>query len=202
MGSRDPRVDEYIGRSAEFARPVLARLREIVHEACPEAQETIKWGFPHFEYRGLLCHMAAFKQHCAFGFWKGALIVERDGATAEKAMGQFGRITGLEDLPPEEELAGYVRAAMRLNEEGVKSSTRSKQEAERPEATPPEDLLAALRGSPPALANFESFPPGQRREYVEWVTEAKADATRRKRIATAVEWIGEGKHRNWKYMKK
>jgi uncharacterized protein YdeI (YjbR/CyaY-like superfamily) len=201
MGTRDPRVDEYIERSADFARPVLARLREIVHAACPEVQETIKWGAPHFEYRGLLCHMAAFKGHCAFGFWKGPLIVERGGARAETAMGQFGRIASLDDLPPEAELAGYVREAMRLNEEGVKSPTRSKSRP-KPEAVVPEDLAAALRESPAAGAAFDAFPPGHRREYVEWITEAKTDATRQRRIATAVEWISEGRSRNWKYQPK
>jgi uncharacterized protein YdeI (YjbR/CyaY-like superfamily) len=201
MGSRDPRGDAYIERSAEFARPVLSRLREIVHAACPEVQETIKWGAPHFEYRGLLCHMAAFKRHCAFGFWKGALIVERDGPRAEKAMGQFGRIASLDDLPPEAELAGYVHEAMRLNEAGVKSPTRSDSRP-KPEAAVPEDLAAALRENPAAGAAFEAFPPGHRREYVEWITGAKTDATRQRRIATAVEWIAEGRSRNWKYERK
>jgi uncharacterized protein YdeI (YjbR/CyaY-like superfamily) len=202
MGTRDPRIDAYIDNSADFARPILRYLREVVHEGCPEVQETLKWSMPSFEYRGILCNMASFKQHCAFGFWKGALIMGEDGKSLElDAMGQFGRITSLADLPPRETLVGYVREAKRLNDEGVKSPARSKPKEPRPEAEVPDDLAAALDGNEQARATFERFSPSQRREYVEWITEAKSEATRQKRLAQAVEWMAEGKPRHWKYMK-
>lgn len=200
MGTTDPRIDAYIEASEPFARPILAYLREVVHAACPQAEETIKWSFPHFQHRGILCSMASFKQHCAFGFWKGSLILGPGGKSVE-AMGQFGRITRIEDLPPREVLEGYVREAARLNEEGVRSPTRSKPAEPRPEAPIPDDLAAALAASDAARATFEGFPPSQRREYVEWITEAKTDATRRRRLEQAVEWMAEGKRRHWKHMK-
>jgi uncharacterized protein YdeI (YjbR/CyaY-like superfamily) len=199
MGTRDPRIDQYIGKAPEFARPILTHLREVVHEACPEVEETMKWSSPHFTWRGMLCHMAAFKQHCAFGFWKGALVVG-DGSAAPEAMGQFGRLTSVADLPADDVLAGYVREAMRLNEEGVKAPARPKP-AEKKELEVPADLTAALQANPAALAHFEGFSPSKRKEYVEWITEAKSDATRSKRLGTAVEWIAEGKARHWKYEK-
>jgi hypothetical protein len=199
MGSRDPRVDQYIARSPEFARPILAHLREVVHGACPEVEETIKWSVPHFDYKGPFCQMAAFKQHCGFGFWKGALVVG-EGAASDGAAGQFGRIAALADLPPDDVLAGYVREAKRLNDEGVKAPARAKP-AEKKELAVPDDLAAALQANAPALANFEGFSPSKRKEYVEWITEAKSDATRTKRLGTAVEWIAEGKARHWKYEK-
>lgn len=198
MGKRDPRVDAYIEASADFARPILRHLREVVHEGCPEVEETMKWSFPHFEYRGLLCSMASFKQHCAFGFWKGGLVLEGEVGDVEEAMGQFGRIGGLEDLPPRERLVAYVQRAGRLNEEGVAAPRAKKPKGE---FVVPEDLLAALREDPAALEKFEGFSPSQRREYAEWVAEAKREETRRRRIETAVEWIAEGKPRNWKYIR-
>ena len=124
MATRDRRVDAYIERSADFAKPILTHLRAVVHDACPEVEETIKWNFPHFVYRdGILCSMAAFKAHCAFGFWKGALIIDQEGAPTEKAMGQFGRIASVKDLPSKKVLAGLVKKAMSLNDAGVKRST-------------------------------------------------------------------------------
>jgi uncharacterized protein YdeI (YjbR/CyaY-like superfamily) len=202
MGTRDARIDQYIARSADFARPILTHLREVVHAACPEVEETIKWGLPYFTYHGMLCGMASFKQHCALTFWKGSLIVGTagDGAGAE-GMGQFGRITALSDLPPKKVLAGYIKAAMQLNEAGVKSPTRSKAK-KRAAPSVPDYLAAALRKNRKAAATFEQFTPSQKREYIEWLTEAKGEATRARRLATAVEWMAEGKQRNWKYMKR
>jgi uncharacterized protein YdeI (YjbR/CyaY-like superfamily) len=199
MGSRDPRIDQYIARAPEFARPILAHLREVVHAACPEVEETIKWSTPHFTYKGPLCMMSSFKQHCGFGFWKGALVVGKDAAS-DDAAGQFGRLTSLADLPPDDVLAGYVREAKRLNDEGVKAPSRAKP-AEKKELEVPDDLSAALKGNPAALGHFERFSPSKRKEYVEWITEAKSDATRTKRLGTAIGWIAEGKARNWKYEK-
>ena len=200
MATRDPRIDAYIAKSADFARPILEHLRAVVHAACPDVEETMKWSFPHFQYKGMLCHMASFKEHCAFGFWKGSLIVGKGDGEAEKAMGQFGRITKLSDLPSKKVLTGYIKEAMKLNEAGVKSPSRSKPKAPKPAPVVPDDLAAALAKNPAAHATFETFSPSHRREYIEWITEAKTPATRSRRLETAIEWMAEGKPRNWKYM--
>jgi uncharacterized protein YdeI (YjbR/CyaY-like superfamily) len=188
-------VDAYIAKSADFAKPILKHLREIVHEACPEAEETMKWSFPHFDYKGMLCAMAAFQQHCTFGFWKGSLIVDRNGESLA-AMGQFGRITAISDLPSKKVLAGYVRAAAKLNDEGIKVVRKTK--PKKPLAVPAY-LEAALMKNRKALGRFEDFSPSQKREYVEWITESKREETRERRLKQAVEWISQGKTRNWKY---
>jgi uncharacterized protein YdeI (YjbR/CyaY-like superfamily) len=199
MGTRDDRVDAYIAKAAEFARPILNHLRETIHGACPDVVETMKWSFPHFEYKGLLCSMASFKEHCAFGFWKGSLIVEKGDGPDEPAMGQFGRITKLSDLPSKKVLIGYIKQAMKLNEDGVKSPTRSKPKVSR-ELVVPDDLASALQANAAALATFEKFNPSNKREYVDWISEAKTQATRSRRLEQAIEWMAEGKPRNWKYM--
>ena len=198
MGTRDPRVDAYIARSAEFARPILSHLREIVHSACPEVEETLKWSAPHFMYRGMLAGMSAFKAHCAFGFWKGSLVTGGDGGVEAQAMGQFGRITSLDDLPPRRVIIGYVKQAMKLNEEGVKTPKRRK--TPKPEPLMPAELAAALAKNAKARATFDAFSPSHQREYVEWIAEAKGEETRQRRLANALEWMAEGKARNWKYM--
>lgn len=198
MGTRDPRVDAYIANSADFARPILAHLREVVHSACPDVEETMKWSFPHFMYGGMLCSMASFKEHCAFGFWKGALVLGDDGAS-EGAMGQFGRITAVSDLPSKRALSGYIKKAMALNADGVKAPTRKKPAAKR-ELAVPDDLARALRKNRKAAASFERFSPSHRREYIEWITDAKREDTRERRLETTIEWLAEGKPRNWKYM--
>jgi uncharacterized protein YdeI (YjbR/CyaY-like superfamily) len=198
METRDPRIDAYVAKSAEFARPILSHLRDVVHAACPEVEETMKWSHPHFMYKGMLCSMASFKEHCAFGFWKGSLVLGNH-ATAEQAMGSFGRITKLGDLPPKKVLTGYIKAAMKLNDEGVKAPTRTKSKAPK-EVVIPDDLASSLRANKKALATFEKFSPSHQREYIEWITEAKTEATRSRRLATAIEWMADGKPRNWKYM--
>ena len=199
MGKRDERVDAYIAKSAEFARPILTHLREIVHAACPEVEETMKWSRPHFMYKGMLCGMSAFKEHCSFGFWKGSLIVEKGRDDDKTGMGQFGQITQVSDLPSKKVLSGYIKEAMKLNDAGVKSPTRSKPKTPR-EVVVPDDLTEALQKNKKALATFEKFPPSHKREYIEWITEAKTEATRTRRLETAIEWMAEGKPRNWKYM--
>ena len=201
MAGRDPRVDAYIEKSADFAKPILRHLRELVHTACPEVEETMRWSFPHFTYHGLLCSMASFKRHCAFGLWKGSLILGEQVPEPEAAMGHFGRITSLEDLPPDGVLIGYLREGMRLNQEGIQPPSRVKR-APKPEITLPDDLVLALREHPLAGESFAAFSPSHRREYVEWISGAKSDATRARRLATAIEWMAEGKSRNWKYDKK
>ncbi len=194
--NRDPRVDAYIARKAEFARPILEHLREAVHAACPEAEETLKWSSPAFMYKGqMLAHMAAFKAHAAFGFWRGSLVTGEENER-QSAMGQFGRLTSVDDLPKPEALAELIRKAMTLTDAGVKAPRNKTAKAP---AEAPDDLQAALRENASATATFESFSPSCRREYVEWVTEAKRPETRAKRIAQAVEWMAEGKKRNWKY---
>lgn len=197
MGTRDPRFDAYIAQAAPFARPILKKLRKLVHAGCPEVVETMKWSSPAFEFHGPLAQMAAFKAHCTFGFWKGKLIAELD--TEREAMGQFGRIASLADLPADEVVIAYARKAAELNASGVKLPTPKKHP--KPALAVPADLAAELAKKKHAKANrfFASLPPSHRREYVEWITEAKRDETRAKRLATALEWLGEGKTRNWKY---
>jgi uncharacterized protein YdeI (YjbR/CyaY-like superfamily) len=199
MGTRDPRIDTYIEKSAPFAQPILAHIRAVVHEACPTVQETMKWSAPHFDYHGIMCSMAAFKEHCAFGFWKASLVVDDKTETAQEAAGHFGPITSIADLPPQKTLIGYIKKAMALNEQEVQPA-RPPKRPKQPLAVPTY-FMTALKKNKKALATYESFPPSQQRDYVEWVTSAKADDTRERRLATAVEWMAEGKPRNWKYMK-
>ncbi|MDB5033592.1 MAG: hypothetical protein JWQ98_833 [Chlorobi bacterium] len=200
MGTRDPRIDTYIGTSAEFAQPILAHLRELVHTACPEVEETMKWSFPHFTYKGMLCSMASFKAHCAFSFWKGELLSEMMGDDhSREAMGHLGRITALGDLPKDRVVLKYIKEAVKLNDDGVKSPKRSKPKTGQRELDIPEYFSAALKKNKGAQTTFDAFNYSNKKEYVEWVTEAKSDATRDKRLATAVEWMAEGKVRHWKY---
>jgi len=196
MGKKDPRIDAYIAKSADFAKPILTRIRKLVHEGCPDVVETIKWGSPSFEYHGILCGMAAFKQHCAFGFWNRALKIPDSDPGA--ATGQFGRLESAADMPKDRVLLGYIREAARLNETGQKLGPMAR--TERKPIPVPKELTAALKKKPAALAKFKAFSPSQQRDYSEWIVEAKTDATRDKRLATAVEWIGQGKPRMWKYM--
>lgn len=199
MPSHDPRIDAYIAKSAEFSRPILGYLREVVHETCPDVEETMKWSMPHFDYKGMMCAMSAFKSHCAFGFWKGSLIagLKPNSASGGESMGHLGAIRSLDDLPPRETLAAWVREAMRLNDEGI-AVPRAKK-APKPAAEVPADLAAALALNERARQVFEAFPPSHRREYIDWIVEAKRDETRARRVAQAVEWVAEGRQRNWKY---
>ena len=197
MGTRDKRVDAYIAKSADFAKPILTYLRETVHEVCPECEETLKWGAPTFMYHGMVCGFASFKEHTTFGFWKHELLLgERTG----DAMGSFGRITSIKDLPSKKQLATLIKRAIKLNEEGV---TVPRVRAAKPKATipMPVDLKAALARNKKAHAAYAGFSPSHQREYLEWITEAKAAETRARRLQTALEWMSEGKPRNWKYMR-
>ena len=191
--THDPRIDAYIAKQADFARPILEHLRRLVHAAVPEAEETIKWGMPFFTLQGRpLVNMAAFKAHAVFGLWQGRALLGDEGAHSD-AMGQFGRLTSLADLPPDDELSALLRRAAE-----AAPKPRAKK-SPKPEPATPDDLRAALDAEPKAAATFEGFPPSCRREYVEWVVEAKRPETRAKRVAQAVEWMAEGKRRNWKY---
>jgi uncharacterized protein YdeI (YjbR/CyaY-like superfamily) len=200
MGTKDPRVDAYIDKSADFARPILNRLRKLVHAGCPKAEETIKWGVPHFMYKGMLCSMAAFKAHCAFGFWKGKLLTALDGSKSLDSAGNYGRLTSLADLPPDTTILKQVKEAARLNDEGVKTPPQRKAKAKTPLRIPPY-FKAALQEERAALAAFNAFSYSHKKEYVEWITEAKTEATRQKRIATTLDWLAQGKSRHWKYEK-
>lgn len=192
----DPRVDAYIAARAEFARPILTELRRRVHAACPDVVETIKWSMPGFDYGGhRLAGMAAFKAHAAFGFWRyDAIGTDR----SDDAMGQFGRITSIADLPDEATFAALVCDAVALIDSGEGKIKRPKA-APKPEPVVPDELAEALRSDAAAAANFAAFRPGCRREYCEWIGEAKRPETRTKRAEEAIGWIAEGKRRNWKY---
>ena len=199
---KDPRIDAYIAKAAPFAQPILKHLRKVVHAGCPGVVETMKWSMPHFEHKGIMCGMAAFQHHCTFGFWKGALIFGDDKIAEEKAMGQFGRITKISDLPSDEVMIGYVRRAVELNDSAIPSPTRREPAQKRPELAMPDDFAAALEKNAAAKKTFVSFPPGKQREYLEWVTETKRPATRAARLASSMEWLAEGKPRMWKYLEK
>ncbi|MGH2670154.1 MAG: YdeI/OmpD-associated family protein [bacterium] len=203
MGRKDPRVDAYIARAAGFARPILSHIRKVVHAGCPDVEETLKWSAPHFMYKGMLCGMASFKAHCAFGFWKEKLLADKIKAVAragKPAMGQFGRLTAITDLPGEKTLIRIVREAAALNEQGVKAPARARPKGDRTLKVP-DDFMSALRRNRKALTTFDGFSHSNKKDYVEWVTEAKQEETRKKRLETAVAWMAEGKVRNWKYIK-
>ena len=201
MGTRDARVDEYIAKSPEFAKPILKYIRDTVHAAVPEVEETMKWSVPHFDYKGTMANMAAFKAHCALGFWKGTLVTGKMPKSEESA-GSMGRIESLQDLPKKKELTALFKKAASLNDEGVKSPTRGVARTPKPELPTPDDLAKALGKNKKAKAAFDAFSPSHRREYIEWITEAKAEETRKRRLEQAIEWMGEGKSRNWKYERK
>lgn len=201
MAKKDSRVDAYIAKSPEFAKPILTHLRGIIHQGCPEAVETIKWGSPTFEYHGIMVGIEAFKRHCTLGFWKAPLLI-LDGKPLSKEMesgaGQFGKLTSIKDLPAKSKLLKLVKDAAALNKAGV-NLERKPRAAPKPVEVPA-DLTKALQKSARARATFEAFPPSHKREYVQWIVEAKTDETRKRRVDTAIEWLSEGKPRNWKYM--
>jgi uncharacterized protein YdeI (YjbR/CyaY-like superfamily) len=199
MGTRDPRVDAYISKAAPFAQPILTSIRETVHASCPEVEEAIKWRFPHFLYKGMLCSMASFKQHAAFGFWKGSLVT--GGPRSADAMGHFGRLTTVSDLPSKTVMAGLIRKAAALNDQGVKEP-RAKRKPAPAAIRVPTDLSAALEKNKKARAGFAALSPSHKREYLQWITEAKGAETRARRLAQTIQWLAEGKSRNWKYDRK
>ena len=195
----DPRIDDYIEKSVEFARPILTHLRNLVHSAFPAIQETIKWGMPFFDYKGTVCSMASFKEHCTFGFWKSSLLPDPYKLLHEnsgEAMGQFGKIKSLQDLPKDQILIEYIQNAVKLNEEGKKITKRA---PERTEIVIPAYLAEVLQQNKIAAATFEKFSYSHKKEYVQWIEEAKTEPTRLKRLQTTMEWLTQGKSRNWKY---
>lgn len=197
MATRDKRIDAYIAKSADFAKPILTHLRAVVHAAVPKVEETIKWGMPSYTHHGILCITPAFKQHCALVLWPGKYIVGTDAARTRTAMGHFGKIAAVKDLPSKRELIGYLKEAAKLNEQGVKvrTTTRTKKAA----LPVPADLAAGLKKSAKARTEWAEFSPSARREYIEWITEAKRPETRAERLRTTLTWVKAGKQRNWKY---
>jgi uncharacterized protein YdeI (YjbR/CyaY-like superfamily) len=191
--AKNPKVDEYIANAAEFAQPILKKLRVLIHQAHPDIEENIKWGMPSFDYKGIVCHLAAFKNHCSFGFMKHKLIKGLDG---DGGMNSFGKITSLEDLPKDELLITYIKEAILLNEKGVKIPKTTKPKKE---LVVPKELQEALLKKPKAKAVFEDFAYSHRKEYIEWIADAKREETKAKRIAQTIEWLKENKRRNWKY---
>ena len=220
MGTKDPRVDAYIAKKAEYAQPILKHLRALVHKGCPEVVETIKWGMPAFEYKGPFCGMAAFKKHCVFGFWKSAILFGEKSTTPDKSApktngqskaaeklnwGAHGRdpikacITSIDDLPSDAVIIKLLKQAMKLNDEGIKVPMKR---TKRKPLPMPKEFAAALKKTKTAQTKFDAFSPSCKREYIEWIVEAKTDETRQRRMETAVEWIADGKQRHWKYQKK
>jgi uncharacterized protein YdeI (YjbR/CyaY-like superfamily) len=201
-----PKVDAYLAKVQPFARPIMAHLRELVHQGCPEVEETIKWSRPFFEYRGaILCNMSAFKEHCSFGFWgeEIAAVLREAGALGDEGMGSLGRIASLSDLPSDKQMLRWIRQATAFIDKGEYTSPISARKKVAKPAKPaletPAEFTAALKRNKKAVGVFAAFSPSCQREYIEWIADAKRPETREKRIATAVEWISEGKQRNWKY---
>jgi len=195
--SRSKAVDTYIAKAAPFARPILSRIRAAMHKGCPQVEETIKWGVPHFEYKGVIAGMAAFKQHAAFGFWKQRLMKDPGGFFSKGEKGMGGRkLRSVDELPSSAALTGLVRQAVALNEQGIAIKRVVKK---KPPAKAPPGLTAALKKNAKARATFASIPPSAQREYIEWLTDAKQDATRARRLASTIALLAEGKRLNWKY---
>lgn len=204
MKNRDERMTQYISKSADFAQPILSELREIVHDFCPEVEEAIKWGMPFFIYRGkILCSMASFKSHCSFGFWLHSEMDDPHGIfkrSEEGGMGSLGKITSLDDLPKNEHLGAYILEAMSLIERGT-IPRELNPKFKKPAAEIPTELSELLDKEPKAKAVFEAFPPSHQREYITWITEAKREETKQRRLQQTIENLLEGKPKDWKYMR-
>ncbi len=202
MGKKDSRIDLYITKAKPFAQPILNHLRDLVHKGCPDIEETVKWGMPSFDYKGPFCSMAAFKEHAAFGFWKASLMkdAEKLKDNQQSAMGHAGKIKSLKDLPSDKTLISWIKEAAKLNDDGIKLPPRKK--TEKKDLIIPDYFTKTLSKNKKALQAFEKFPPSHKKEYVQWITEAKTEDTRNRRMETALEWIAEGKGRNWKYERK
>lgn len=192
-------IDAYILKAQPFAQPILNHLRALVHHACPEVVETVKWGMPFFDYKGPLCNMAGFKQHCSFGFWKASLMKDpalMQAAATETAMGHFGKITSLKDLPSDKKMIAYIKEAMKLNDAGIKVEKKA---VVKKETIIPAYFTKELNKNLKAKDTFNQFSASCKREYVDWIVDAKTEATRIKRMTQAIAWMEEGKKRNWKY---
>jgi uncharacterized protein YdeI (YjbR/CyaY-like superfamily) len=205
MAKKEKAIDAYISKSADFAKPILNHIRELVHKTCPVVEEKMKWSFPHFDYKGeMMCSMAAFKQHAVFGFWKAALMKDPvlvETARSEVAMGHLGRLTSVKDLPSDKKMMAWIKEAMLLNDKGIKLAAKPKA-ADKKELIIPDYFISALTKNKKAKQVFEAFAYSHQKEYVQWIAEAKTEDTRNKRMTTALEWLSEGKNRNWKYERK
>lgn len=206
MAITDKRAELYISKSAPFAQDILWHILQIVHETCPDVEETMKWSFPCFMYKGsILCSMAAFKHHCAFGFWLESKMKDPkkilSRGKGKDGMGSLGKLTSLKDLPSDKILKAYIKEAMKLIDKGEKLTKKPDAKQNKPLVVP-DYFRKALNKNKKALHTFENFSPGNKKEYVLWVTEAKTEETRNRRLETAIEWMSEGKIRNWKYIKK
>jgi len=204
MKNKNERVDAYIDKAADFAKPILKHIRKLAHKACPELVETIKWGHPHFEFKGVICGMASFKSHSALFFRRPDLVpglkdISKTGE--EKAMGQFGHLESLKDLPPDSRLLSWMREAARINAAGTPEKIKKKI-ARKKLLKAPVYFIDALNSNKKASEKFQLFTDAQRNEYIEWVTDAKTETTRNNRLKSMIEWVRDGKPRNWKYMKK
>jgi hypothetical protein len=197
MPTTDPKIDAYIAKAPAYARPVLTRLRKIVHAALPDVVEGTKWSSPHFDYKGIFCSMSAFKQHAMFGFWLEKALRESISTADGKTLAALHHIESVDDLPDDKTLIRIIKAGAKLNDAGVKMAREKKPPKPMPK-TPPA-LVTALKKNAKARATFERASPSFKREYIDWITDAKADDTRQRRLETAVEWMAEGKGRNWKY---
>jgi hypothetical protein len=204
MANRDARVDAYIAKAADFAKPILTHLRAVVHQGCPGVEEDLKWGMPAFHHKGILCMMGAFKQHCMFGFWKHALLAKRVKGLPNlgaNAMNHFGRLTSIRELPDQKTLLRFVKEAALLNEQGIKPPKRKVTPVQNRVLQVPAYFMTALRRNKKALAAFEQGSYTFKKEYVVWIAGAKAEETRTRRLKTALQWMAQGKARNWKYEK-
>jgi uncharacterized protein YdeI (YjbR/CyaY-like superfamily) len=207
MAIKEKKINAYIAKSADFAKPILNHIRELVHKTCPDVEEKVKWGMPFFDYKGeMLCHMASFKQHAVMGFWKAPLMKDSilvENAKSETAMGHLGRIGSLKDLPSDKKITAWIKEAMELNDKGIKLPAKVKPtEKAKTELPVPDYFTKALAKNKKAKQVFENFAYSHKKEYLMWITEAKTEETRNKRMATALEWLAEGKSRLWKYDKK
>ncbi|CAN5821315.1 hypothetical protein BH11BAC3_BH11BAC3_44860 [soil metagenome] len=202
MKNTNKAIDAYIEKSAAFAKPILNHIRQLVHKACPDVEEKMKWSFPHFDYKNeMMCSMASFKEHCALNFWKASLMKDPmliENARSEVSMGHFGKITSLKDLPADKKMIAFIKEAMELNDKGIKLPARPKT-IERKELIVPDYFQVAIHKNKKAKAVWDNYAYSHKKEYVEWITEAKTEVTRNKRMETALEWIAEGKGRNWKH---
>jgi uncharacterized protein YdeI (YjbR/CyaY-like superfamily) len=204
MPAKDTRIDAYIAKAQPFAQPIMKKLRELVYKACPDVTETIKWGMPSFEYKGPMFGFAAFKAHCVGGFWKSKLLKDPNNFLGERknqggeAMGNLGRMTSVKDLPPDKAFIDFIKQHMKLNDEGIKVEKKPRPKKE---LVVPKELTDAINKNKKAKETFENFSPSNKREYADWIADAKTEATKSKRLAEAVQWMSEGKPRLWKYMK-
>ncbi len=202
MGKKEKLIDAYIAKSADFAKPILMHLRKLVHDACPNVEEKMKWSMPHFDYKGeMMCHMAAFKQHAVYSFWKAALMKDKvliENAKAETAMGHLGKLTTLKDLPPDKKIIAWIKEAMSLTDKGIKLPAKAKTTAHKVLEVP-DYFIKVLAKNKKAKQNWDAFAYSHKKEYVQWITEAKQEDTRNSRMVKAIEMISEGKGRNWQY---